>query len=491
MRRKDEKMYPFYNQFILGPRLLEDLPQWQQFQLWGEYYLMAHPTLSVTRAENEKLSVCLIGYMLDPEHSEASSEDILKSLVNLVSQDMDLFAAIEPLGGRWIFVVKSPQSLRLIHDAAGLRQVYYSDAAQTEELWCASQPVHIAKACNLRMDRNAIEFIKWFQDKDSTFYWPGNSSPYGSICRLLPNHFLDLETGKTSRYWPSINRESCTLDDSVTSISDKLTKMMQSAANRFDLMVAMSAGWDSRLMLAACKPIARNLRYYTIKRPGTEMTHPDIGITSKLLKKLGLVHDLIEIRPQVSSQFEDIYDQQVPFTHKGAKLAMYTLFKRYDRQKVGATGNVSEVARCYYKRPDPLTKDVTTEYLMKVAHVDHPFARKHFDSWIQAIETSTKYNVLDLFYWEIRTGSWLAQKYLEFDTAWLDIFSPYNNRRLLIDMLSVEEVHRQGPSNELYRRLIEKMWPDILIYPINPTQNTKGLLNNLRRAVRPLKRLFR
>ena len=65
---------------------------------------MAHPALGVEKAENQKFGAYLLGYILDPEHPQASSADLLESLVYRISQGMDPFAAIEPLGGRWILV---------------------------------------------------------------------------------------------------------------------------------------------------------------------------------------------------------------------------------------------------------------------------------------------------------------------------------------------------------------------------------------------------
>ena len=130
-------------------------------------------------------------------------------------------------------------------------------------------------------------------------------------------------------------------------------------------------------------------------------------------------------------------------------LAMYSILNYYDRKRVGATGNVSEVARCQLRRPDTPTTAVTADYLMEATGAEHPFARKHFDKWLAAVGDCRQYHILDIFHWEQKDGSWLAQKFLEFDTAWIDIFSPYNNRRLLIDMLAVEECYRRAPSFEL------------------------------------------
>jgi len=483
-------MLPFYNQFILGPRRLDGFQSWQYFQLWNTHHLIAHPNLKVEKAENEKVAVYLIGYLLDPDRPHASSMDILNSLIDHADRNVDLFKAIEPLGGRWALIFKTPQTLQLVHDAAGLRQVYYSDVGLTGELWCASQPSHIANACALEMDPEAVAFIRWFQDKDKEYWWPGESSPYRSIKRLLPNHYLNLKNGQPIRFWPTQDRKSRPLNEAVKGISNTLSGMIQSAASRFNLAVGMSAGWDSRLMLAASRPVSKKLRYYTIKKTDFEMTHADIEIPTKLLEKLGLEHDLIEVLPNASPEFAVMFDQQVPFAHERRLARMYTNLSYYQRQKVGTTGNVSEVARCFYQRPDPPAQLVTTEYLMKVTHAEHPFAQEHFGRWLNTVEDCRQYNVLDLFYWEQRIGSWFANNCQEFDSAWSDIFVPYNCRRLLMDMLAVDECHRTKPSYELFRCLILKMWPDTLSYPINPHQKQKGLIRYLKRVVRPLKRFL-
>ena len=44
-------------------------------------------------------------------------------------------------------------------------QVYYTDVGITGELWCASQPGHIAKACSLKMNQKVVDFIKCFQNR--------------------------------------------------------------------------------------------------------------------------------------------------------------------------------------------------------------------------------------------------------------------------------------------------------------------------------------
>jgi len=483
-------MSPYHNQFVLGPRFDDGMQGWEEVRLWDKFVLSAHPSLSIHTAGNNAFAVCLIGYILDPERPDAGSDDILQSIVENAAHGRDVFDTIETFGGRWVLIVHDAGAIKLLHDAAGLRQVYYSIDTLQGAVWCASQPGHIARIQDLEMDPEAVQFIQYFKNREKEYWWPGQGSPYPSIHRLLPNHYLDLNNGEAVRFWPKKRREPCRIEKAIDIISKELTGMIQSAASRFDLAMGMSAGWDSRLMLAASRPVADRIRYYTINKTEFDKTHPDIDIPTKLLSRLRLSHDLIEPLEKASAEFSDLFTRHVPFAHEIRLARMYTNLNFYQRRKVGTTGNVSEVARCYYKRPDSSSEPVTAEFLMKATKAEHPFAKPQFAKWLETVDATFDYHVLDLFYWEQRIGSWFAHNCLEFDTAWSDVFIPFNSRRLLMDMLSVEERHRQGPSYTLYSRLIKKMWPDILCYPINPDTRPKSerVINYIKKIARPLKR---
>ncbi len=477
-------------QFILGPRVPAGFEDWQQIEVGEALHLTAHPHLNVEQAANTSVSATLIGYLLDPRNPHASNADILDSLISSIEEGGDLFEFVYPLGGRWVLLVNDSNGARLLGDAAGLRQVFHSDRQQVAELWCASQPGHIATVLKLEMDPQAVAFIEWFQAQSPESWWPGDSSPYREIRRLLPNHYLELQTGTVHRFWPRKPLPERPLDTAATGIAETLTGMLQSAASRFELAVAMSAGWDSRLMLAACRPVARDLSYYTGKRPDMAWTHMDVRIPTRLLAKLELPHDIIEHGTEVTPEFAAAFSNNVPFAHPGRLAPLQTELNYYKRQKVGVTGNVSEVVRCYYRRPAGPDQEVTAEYLMNVTGMEHPFARTYFSAWLDDAGDPRGYNILDLFYWEQRAGSWFAHNCLEFDSTWRDVFIPFNSRQLLAVMLAVDESLRKEPDFELYRQLMVKLWPEVLSEPINPAENRKGPRKYLRAVVRRLRRQF-
>ena len=99
---------------------------------------------------------------------------------------------------------------------------------------------------------------------------------------------------------------------------------------------------------------------------------------------------------------------------------------------------------------------------------EHVFKLTHHNKWIAKVGSTYNIPLDNLFYWEQRCGNWAAMCQMEFDTAWNDIFTPFNCRNLLLDILSVDERYRKRPNHLLYRKIMKKLWPEVLKFPINP-----------------------
>jgi hypothetical protein len=84
-----------------------------------------------------------------------------------------------------------------------------------------------------------------------------------------------------------------------------------------------------------------------------------------------------------------------------------------------------------------------------------------------ACENELGLRVLDLFLWEQRMGHWGAQYPFEQDIV-VEEMSPFNNRGLLLTLLSVDGKKRKAPPYTFYRRLIADLWPEAMSEPINP-----------------------
>ncbi|QQR67720.1 MAG: hypothetical protein IPI25_05845 [Candidatus Brocadia sp.] len=376
----------------------------------------------------------------------------------------------------------------MFHDATGLRQVFCTEIHFTKDLWCASQPGIIAQLLSLKMDRDAVGFINSYEFRvNKEFRFPCESSPYKEIKHLLPNHYLNLKTGLCKRYWPNKPSQNLSLEECLEKSSNILKALMKSASNRFDLAIGLTAGLDSRLVLAASKEIRNELSYISVKQIDKPDNYPDITIPSTLLSKLGLKHDIVKSSLIINDEFINIFKKNVTLPHYIYAPDAHAILASYCQSKVIVTGSVSEIARWSFRSALPRShwKKVTACDLSRVQYMGkNQFAIKHFENWLLGLGGIYNFDVLDLFEWEQGHGTWLAMCQLEFDIAWKDIFTPFNCRSLLITMLSVKEKYRMPPKYELHKKLILKLWPELLRVSINPHDDT----NTFRSSIKPFMR---
>ena len=415
--------------------------------------------------------------MIDPAVPTATDLDILSHLIENLTTIDKFYQQTDRLAGRWILIANDRQKITLFNDAAGLRQVFFTDIQYVDELWCASQPRILAELLNLKMSNDAVDFINSYNfRKNIEFRWPGDGSPYNEIKHLLPNHSLNLNTGMPCRYWPVKPIQDLSLEEGIARISIDLPKLMEGASNRFDLALSLTAGLDSRIVLAASKNIKDEVSFMTVRQFNQPDTHMDIAIPSKILSGLGLQHDVVQSSYIIDDEFLNFFKKNTSLPHYVYIPDAYAILNFYHQEKVAVTGSVSEIARSAFRaqlgKPD--TEIVTAYDLARLQKMGkNGYALKSFENWLADLERSYNIDPLVLFEWEQAHGNWLAMCQLEFDIAWKDLFTPFNCRQLLVDFLSVKEEHRKNPKNALYKRLILILWPELLQVPINPHEKAK------------------
>jgi hypothetical protein len=463
----------YRSQFILGPRYADTEPfeHWQRFEVHSSVYLTVHPDLNTCIYRENGKTIALLGYILDPKHPESSDGEILKNLLTGMG-DAGAHRCTYNLGGRWILIIDDGHTLRLFNDAAGLRQVFFAREAATDAVWCASQPVVLAGLLHRHMSPEAEDFIDSYAFRaNPEFRWPGDGSPFEGICHLLPNHELDIQSGTSRRYFPDEGLDELPLDRATQQVGELLSALLVAAARRFKLALSLTAGLDSRMVLAAARSIQKEIGIMTVRQIDKPDDHMDISIPADLLAKIGLDHDIVPSSLILDDPFFQIFLQNAKPAHYIYLPDAFAIYKRYGLARVAVTGSVSEIGRLSFRNQlgKPETQKITAHDLAKLQKMGrHPYAIRSFKKWLGSREPMDAIPLLDLFEWEQGHGNWLAMCQSEFDIAWQDIFSPFNCRRILMTMLSVPAQYRTGPGHELFVRIIERLWPELLEVPINP-----------------------
>lgn len=464
-------------QFILGPRFIGDFPTWKKIKVSSSIFLTVHPELETEQVSHQGSSITLLGYILDPYEPKSSNFEICNRLISQIGSADDIFRNINHMGGRFVIVLNYNGSLRIFTDAIGFRPVYYAKDSSGIS-WCASQPGSIATQLGFEFGKDTwSDFLNSRFFKNNPDYWyPGDCSPFKDVFHLLPNHYLDLKTGETVRYWPTSRLNGTPLQECVEQATDILQRLMKAAHHRFNLALALTAGYDTRPLLAASKEISKDIVIFTQVHPRINEKNMDVWVPGTLLSKLGLKHILVRCPPTIDDdEFLEIYKRNFPTARLSRALMIYCQYKYWSKSgMVLILGTGGELFRCKYgdrHRYSGENSMVSGKTLARFTWMKgNEFAINQYKRWLSTTKGIWKdysINILDLFHWEQRKANWASMNQTEADIAH-EAFFPYNCRRLLTILLSAEEKYRMPPKFELNRRLVAHMWPEALDVPINP-----------------------
>jgi hypothetical protein len=470
---------PARNQFALTAQAT-NIPGWRRLRLGQRVYLSHHPHLDVYRVKRGTRSLTLLGLMVDWREPWRAPRQVVEHLLDNAATLEQCLEATEELCGRWVLVYQEGDSLTLFHDASGSRQVCFAGGPEPGELCCASEPGLLARLAGLVPDAEAAVFYRDYAARNPEYWYPGDRLPLDGARVLLPGHMLDLASGQVRRYWP--NRQRTALSDAEVAerVALRLEGSLRAACAHYELALGLSAGWDSRVVLAACREVRDRIAVYSARRHDMSRLHPDVVLPLALARRLGLHHHQITQRATASRQILHLLQQHTLQPHAFFAPAMEAEQRYFQCRRVAILGNVSEVA----KRPGggwlarlnervehlSLTgRTISSGELADIVGMGRSgFVTRAFDDWLAGVGDDCGYKLSDLFYLEQGCGRRLASVFTEFEFAWRDIFLPFNCRALLTDLLSAPEEGRHGPRYELYRSIIGRLWPEVLSEPVNP-----------------------
>lgn len=463
----------FRRQFLMTPEPCAALDHWQQARA-GQYIVYAHPDVQLTRATGSAgdVTAVAVGYMVDPDFPGRSNADVLQTIADMGGSVERISRCLDAVSGRFVLIIATPADVVLFHDPCGFRTVCYTTYGG--KFFAGSQPLIFKLVMPLAEGERYRFYTGSHYVKTHLEHWiPSGCTLYEGVVHLVPNHYLRLSTLEQARYWPRQPLLHQPAAQVAAQAAGLLRRLMLATGNRFALALPLTAGWDSRTLLSASKEIARDLHFFTLQYRDLHPGANDIRIPARLLQTLGLRHQVIDCNRVVPEEFRALYEGNVSPVHMDDYgLMAYAMFEEYPPGRVCIKGNCSEIARCYYYKygtHPPITSAGQVTDAVQGWHTV-PFAREQVTAWYEqthAVAAEANVDILDLFYWEHRMGSWQAFAQVEWDIV-QDAFTPFNHRGLLGLLLSTPSALRCAPKYPLYRAIVETLWPEVLSQPVNP-----------------------
>lgn len=444
-------------------------------------HIYASPFLDVSSSQYLGAEVTILGHVIDPMRPTMTNAEIVVYLAQSCASLENVFKEIQALSGRYVVVYKNETCFVAIGDACNLRQMYY--CFRDGNLILTSSPKLFLEYLDddLRMSESKKKFTELPEYKRQESAWYGDKSFDDRLQKVLPNHYLDIFK-KESRRIPFLSSPEFSNEEEVVDyVSSMLAGTYSSLLARYRLLQPLTAGWDTRVLLAASKKVKDEIQFYVFDRRDGRPPPADTWVSMNLSRALGLRFNMVSPEPLRGPFLEEYKRGHLePRILPKTRNIQHHYDMHYDKDTVNVNGNAAEVARCFYghtERAVTLNMLLTfTGYGEKSAFITNELRLWYTEAteWAR----SQAINLLDLFYWEQRMGNWGALYPFEQDIA-IEEISPFNNRSLLYSLLQAKGKRRRGPHYPLFRTLTQHLWADTLLEPINPDQgHIKALLKS-------------
>ena len=472
----------FRRQFVITKRA-NKLKSWKESNLFDEYNLYTHPDLNVIDIRIDDKRAILLGFFVDPDHINYSDYNILKTMLEKSNNFSDFQKKSLSLTGRWILIFLSDREKKIFSDPATSRHIYYSTGS---EMIIASNPNTI----NFYVNHPKNDDPEYLEYTSSKFYninegeWYLDLTGYKDIFKLLPNHYYDMDSNKSQRYWIDVNYNN--YNNTIDRVRDLLVNSFKAIDKRdYYKILSLTSGFDSRVIYAASSYAGIDTKYFLSTMNILKANNPDLAIAKKILnddnKKLIILDKLDPLTDEFTYYYKkNIADSQIlPKT----LTAQYLLESpNFPDNTLYITGNNSAVFKDYYeKREASSGKEIAklTGMPKKYTIFDESFDKRIQEN--ESLINEAKINMMDLFYWEHRLANF-GVKYVANQDIAVDEFSAFNNREIFV-LLMKAKYENKIDHNVIFKDIINKLDPKLMTYPINPSSGKDKLANFVKKNV--------
>jgi hypothetical protein len=378
------------------------------------------------------------------------------------SQGREFEQALYQLGGRWVCLSTTDNGR------------FYLDAM-------ASQPCIVCPEAGLILSSAALLPSPWHSNLDQTLMAQMNIAqtehfylfsvlPQRDCYRALANHYVDLSSFQQIRHWPTQHDFT---PSSLTERAEIVGKVVETHIKAFcqvlPTKIGLSAGYETRLMLACAKSLLPHLKFWT-RVEDKYQSSVDQQIACYLADRFQLNHEVIRPNHFASAESPaDVWLQNTGYCIGGSALRHRAMIDPFKGAYFALTGLGGEICRAFY-RPE-LTREqrLTPEILARVAGV--PFNDAFNTAGLQYLAGISDLPIqqqLELFYLEIRMGAYGSPHKYGNQQGIIFIY-PLNHRHAVSAMFNLPT--KLQYKNALHQQVIQQFWPELADIPFNEPLN--------------------
>jgi hypothetical protein len=455
------RLSDLFDQFYIDEHTANRVEGWRQKSVGG-FNLCHHPDLPVTEVTDEfgnTVGLC-IGYYVNSSFDFGG--ELRLTTAGDVERDIDAF--LSGVTGRYVVLLSIGIVRRLYLDPCGSLPAVYAPDERT----VAASPALIPYSENTQDNKRLMVVMN--VERASVMY-AGGVSPRHGVFWLLPSHYLDLNRWVPVRHWPKDDLAPISdTDEGIGEIAELLSNIVCGLSKSNNLQVPLTAGWDSRLLLACCRDVVGDLNTFTYDLKD-RTSHIDCLVARGIAKDLGIPHlTLSSRRPTDEERLEWLFRTGLSVGDPRAFNAI-PLVGMLHRDRASLPGVGCELGRAYYRErlgiePGQGKADVDLKGMFFAFGAPmEPELVEALRTWRDELPTDNGELVGDFFFLEQVLGCWSGILTLGFAGSVKFEFWPFNNRRIIDICFRFPESYKR--SQKCNQDIIRIMRPELLRFRIN------------------------
>lgn len=447
-------------QFIISKNKIQLPNNWLSTDL-GNYSIAYHkklPFFSIP-CPSKHVQVYFVGYVVDLKRSTVGTNRKLKVDIN-INNSIEKY--LYHLAGRYICIVSYEDKTFIYMDSSGSLSLVYSP----QQKMCASTIMSIPYSDDTIDNIELIQELD-VENKNNTFAF--GLTPRNNIQRLLPNHYLDLSNWKSRRYWPLKNTNTA---GTAISKSIKIAKILKKiihivCKNHKQVYLSLTAGFDSRVLLACAKKNLDAIDFFTWELPDS-IAENDANLAKKIAKKYQLNYSSYPFREA------ELSDKKLWLYRTGLSagevrgLSLTSTVNSMGCNSFYLPGLASEFGRGFYwrKEDSKKTKFSTEDIVKRMGLPVNDIIISAAKDWLEKLPTKDPYQILELLYLEQRLGCWAGVTAYGHAAGPIRLH-PFSNREIFELMYTLPQEFKNDEMIPL--TIINYYWHELMEYPVNGT----------------------
>lgn len=365
----------------------------------------------------------LIGYAISGKNSLDDGESIcLPSNTSIAEWRHRLI-------GRFILIDFSESKVHLYLDASGTLGVVFSP---TEARFASTTGLLLGPPDEKTID--PLSAVLQIPKKNNWF--PFGFTTRRDAKRLIPHHYLDLRSFTPQRFRRLDSlalaniRQSAGACHIIGQIRDSLENCINAITSKHPTALALTAGRDSRMLVAASSVCTVKPIIYTSEIPH-RVAYRDVIVAERIARQMNL--EYVSLKSIITSQeLLDAWQDRVGHCVAGPIWKESGSGRQFYANRIILAGLCGEVGRSFYWRRDDFLRkfDDSSHFLQRIRLPHHAHLEDAACKWLKQFEGQDWLDVLDWAYIELRLGCWAGPSlYGNIDCKFT--LSPYNSEYIL------------------------------------------------------------